>query len=98
MIYQIELIHPGGERKTLPIESYFPTFVSVRWGLNGLYDIRLKENIMIARSIRARMRNRCYWKVVDIEALRKHVAEHFADIDKNTQDKMFNTHHKTMPR
>jgi hypothetical protein len=97
MISSVELIHPGGETKTLPVETIFPTYISVRWGLNGLYDIHLKDNVMIARSLRARRKGKCYWKVKDIDALRKSVDEHYKDADKRQADFAFVRHNNTMP-
>lgn len=98
MIGDVELIYPlNGETKKVPIEAVFPTFVAIRWGMSGVYDIHLKDNIMIARSIRARRKGKCIWKVKDIDELRKRVAEHFSAVDKEQLDFSIAKHNETMP-
>lgn len=74
---EIELVHPGGEVKTLPIETIDQKKVSIRWGMSGVYDIDLVNNTVTARSVAARRKGMCYWKVRDIDALRKLVSDYF---------------------
>jgi len=94
---EVDLIDPGGHLKTVPIEGIHETFISVRWGQSGTYDIDLKTNIMKARSVAARRKGVCYWKVVNIESVRFAVREHFNPNAKIEAEKRFKKHHTNMP-
>jgi len=74
---EVELIHPGGLREVMPVESIQPTFISVRWRMSGIYDIHLKQNVMIARNLASRRKGPCYWKLAEIEKIRKMVWDYF---------------------
>lgn len=95
---RITLIHPGRICESLPVESITRTHISVRWGLNGIYDIDLRTNEMKARSIKARNRARCYWKIRDIELVRKQVEEYFRIDDNREREEMYKRHAGSMPK
>jgi hypothetical protein len=95
-ITHIELIHPNGERQTLPVELITKTYISVRWGMNGTYDLNLLKNVLTARSAKTRRRNKCLWRYVNIVALRERVNIHFdKEYEKNQQD--IRDHNASMP-
>lgn len=94
--YQIEVIHPGGERHIVSVETIQEQYISVRWGMSGIYDIFLKSNTMVARSIKARRKGRCYWKVVDIEQVRQFVKEYFKP-NKDEMQMSIEKHIESMP-
>ena len=94
----VELIHPGTQEiKSLFIETVQRTYVTIRWGMSGLYDIHLKQNVMIARSIKARRKGKCLWKVKDIDKLRCLVDDHFKARDREQLDFSYDKHVKSMP-
>lgn len=73
----VELVHPCGERKTLPVEGIVETLVTVRWGMSGFYDLNLKSNTLTARSVTAQRRGPCLWVAADIGAVRAMVKAYF---------------------
>lgn len=94
---KLTLIHPGGESKEVETESISHTYVSIRWGQSGLYNIMLKTNEMVACNLKVRRRAQCLWKVVDIEKLRSEVKTHFDGAKSAQLDISFNVHNNSMP-
>ena len=92
---EVDLVDPGGHRKTVPVEAIHQTFISVRWGMSGIYDIDLKTNTMKARNVAARRKGVCYWQAVDIDSVRRAVEDHFNP--KIEIEKKFDKHVKNMP-
>lgn len=96
--YEIEVKHPGGERKFLPIELITEHYISVRWGMSGTYDIFLKTNRMVARSIKARRKGDCLWIATEIEEVRIFVKEHLSPNKKTETDRLYQKHIDSMPK
>jgi hypothetical protein len=79
---EIEFVHPfNKERKTLPVETIAKTYVAVRWGQSGIYDLNLAKNVLTARSVKAQRKGRCHWQAVDIQAVRDMVRIHLEKQD-----------------
>ena len=95
----IEFVHPfTKERKTLPVESIANTYVSIRWGQSGIYDLNLAKNILTARSTKAQRKGRCHWQAVNIAAVRAMVHEHINRNDTKAEiSKQLLVHVATMP-
>ena len=76
----IELTHVWTkEIKVFDAETITKTYVSIRWGQSGTYDLNLAANVLTARSQKAQRKGeRPLWVCSNIEALRGDVAEHFA--------------------
>lgn len=94
---EVDLIDPGGHLKTVPVEAIHQTFISIRWGMSGVYDIDLKTNTMKARSVAARRKGLCHWKAVDINSVRHAVHEYFNPNAKKEEEERFKKHHESMP-
>ena len=96
----IELMHPfNKERMTVPVELITPTFVSIRWGQSGLYDLHIKTNTLVARSHSARRKGRCHWMAVDIALVRNMVRIHVEKADIRDIVRNQREHHEaTMPK
>lgn len=56
--FTLELIHLGGERRTVPVVYATNTRLGFRWGMAGIYELILSSN----KVIRAES-----WKAVDRE-------------------------------
>jgi hypothetical protein len=96
--HEIELIHPGGERRWLPIEAIHANYVTIRWGMSGHYDIDLRTNTMRAHSLAARRKNPlCLWKAVDLASVKALVREHFRDTTEEERKALYDRHHQQMP-
>jgi hypothetical protein len=78
--FNIVLKHVGGERKTLPVEYVAPTlsYLSIRWGQSGVYDLNLATNVLRARSAKAQRKGKPHWTAEDIDAVRK-MARNYLD-------------------
>lgn len=79
---QIQVEHIWTHEKVwLPIEVVQENYISVRWSLSGVYDIYLSKTrsyepgMLIARSTKARLRNVCLWRVVDLDEARRFAYE-----------------------
>lgn len=76
--FTIVLMHANGERRTVPVEHVANTYISIRWGQSGIYDLNLKANVLTARSLKAQQKGgKSQWKAEDIDAVRKMVRDHF---------------------
>lgn len=82
-LFTIVLKHIGGERKTLEVEYVAPnaSYLSVRWGQSGIYDLNLLRNVLTARSAKAQARGKAYWAAEDIDAVRKMARDHLAELE-----------------
>lgn len=97
--FSVEIEHLfNKERRTFPVEFVAHTYVAIRWGMNGVYDINLAKNSVMARSVKAQRRGRCHWRVVDIDALRANVRAYFDDSAKHEASEALERHARTMPR
>jgi hypothetical protein len=97
----VEFVHPNGERRTLPVEAIAPTYVSVRWGMSGFYDLNLKVNKLTARSGRGlpkqpRKKAPCLWTAADIMAVREMVNSYY-DREAATRKAEITRHAASMP-
>lgn len=74
---EVTLIHVGGDFKTLPVEHISPnlSYLSVRWGQSGVYDLNLKNNVLTARSQKTQRKGKCHWKAADIDLVRRQAKE-----------------------
>ena len=81
--FTIVLKHIGGERKTLEVEYVAPnaSYLSIRWGQSGIYDLNLLRNVLTARSQKAQARGKAYWSAEDIDAVRKMARDHLASVE-----------------
>ena len=92
----VEVMHPNGERRTLPVEAIAATYVSVRWGMSGFYDLNLRVNALTARSVKARTKGSCAWTAVDILAVREMVGSYF-DREREARKREMIQHAVSMP-
>ncbi len=76
----VSLFHRGTrETCAVPIEYVCRTYIAVRWGQSGIYDLNLRDNVLTARSGGARRKggNQIkWWMASDIEAIRRMVQVH----------------------
>lgn len=93
----VALIHPCGETRILPVESIQRSYITIRWGMSGHYDIDLRTNVMRAHSVKARRRNPCLWRASDIESVRSYVREQFRDITEEERTESYTKHAANMP-
>lgn len=98
--WTIVVYHPfNHEQKAVPVETITRTYISIRWGQSGLYDLNLKDNILTSRSAAARRRAPCLWKALEIEVIREKVKIHFAKQDIKAIVKVDTVkHNATMPK
>ncbi len=103
MSFRIVLKHIGGERKTVEVEYVPPsgTYLSIRWGQSGIYDLNLAKNVLTARSQKAQRKGKAHWSAEDINAVRKMPAEYLAEKagrPKAEADAAYERHVANMPR
>ncbi len=74
------IVHAGThETRSVAVEYVCRTYISVRWGQSGIYDLNLKDNVLTARSHAARRKGGIEmraWSCADIAALREAVQIH----------------------
>lgn len=100
--FDIVLKHPGGERKTVPVEYVSPSlvFLTIRWGQSGMYDLHLRLNVLRAHSARATRRGKPLWVAEDIVAVRKMAQEYLAEKRGDTpaaRQAAYERHTRSMP-
>jgi hypothetical protein len=102
----IVLIHPNGEGRTVPVEHVTETYVTIRWGLAGIYDLNLKDNVLTQRSRMGQTKGKAKWykkdnpewRAANIETVRTMVREYLmGEADRKLADDMAR-HARTMPR
>jgi hypothetical protein len=78
----IVLVHvTTGERRVVYVESVARTYLSIRWGQAGIYDLNLAANVLTPRSCQTQAKGKAkwykkdkpLWKAEDIHAVRKMV-------------------------
>lgn len=62
-LHEIELVHLGGERRTVPVVGFDGTTIWFTWPMAGVYRIRVRTNEIVG------MKGR--WKAADHERLRE---------------------------
>jgi hypothetical protein len=86
----IVLIHlTTGERRVVPVELVTQTYVSVRWGMAGTYDLNLAANVLTGRGSQGQRKGKAawykkdkpQWKAKDIMAVRKMARDALAGED-----------------
>lgn len=76
---EIELIHPWTKERTrVEVIVITKTYISIRWGQSGIYDLNLLKNVLTARNVKARNRAWCMWTAVDIVGIREKVKVYLA--------------------
>ena len=93
----VELVHIGGERKHVPIELITDTYIAIRWGQSGIYDLNLKSNVLTARSQKAQRKGKPHWSAYDIDAVRQMVKDCRHPKTENVIEVM-KRHQESMPR
>ncbi len=108
--FEIVVIHPNGDRKTLPVEYVAPSgsYLTVRWEAAGTYDLSLSKNTLMPSDCKTISKGtskaRWYrksaplWKAEDIEKVRKLVAKHNAANTSNETEKAIRKHVESMPK
>ena len=96
MSFDIVLLHQGGERRTVPVEYVAPnlTYLTIRWGLAGLYDLNLSVNVLTPRSAVGQSKGKAkwykkdkpLWRAEDIAAVRKMASDYIKAKRGNPQD------------
>lgn len=102
MPFDIVLRHVGGELKTVAVEHVSPnlTYVSIRWGQSGVYDLNLRDNKLTARSQKAQRKGKPHWSAQDIDAVRKAARAYLDEKRGNPHSKSkaaFKRHVENMP-
>jgi hypothetical protein len=97
-MFSVTLVHHWTrEEKTFTVEVVTNTYVTIRWGLSGLYDLHLRKNELRARNPKAHRRHGLpLWSAKDIHEVRRLVALHNADIDSRIESRI-ERHQRTMP-
>jgi hypothetical protein len=98
----IDLRHVGGEVKTLPIEHIAAngSYLSIRWGQSGIYDLNLRRNVLTARSQKAQRKGSPLWSAPNIDEVRTAIAAYLkekADAERKNLAKSIVRHAETMP-
>ncbi len=101
-LFLVTLIHIGGERKELPVEfvAQSMTYLSIRWGQSGIYDLNLAKNVLTARSQKAQRKGRPHWRAENIELVRAECTEYLNAKRDNPKAKTLSAvqkHTETMP-
>jgi len=102
MTFSIVLKHLGGELKTVSVEYVAPnlSFLSIRWGQSGVYDLNLKTNKLTARSQKAQRKGKPHWEAENIETVRGAAKAYLnAQYGKSSEerDASIKRHMETMP-
>jgi len=87
MLPRIGLIHVGGAIVTVPLTHIARHYVSIRWGMAGIYDIPLKKGCLTGAKL---------WRVADMPALLKLHKEYW-DPDRVARNESFEQHMARMP-
>lgn len=96
----IRLMHAWTkEIVTLPVENVTALWVTVRWGMSGLYNLYLWNNELMSQSVAARRHSgKPLWSCPDIEAVRKAVISHVQAQKKRADTNLAMIQHaRTMP-
>jgi len=108
--FDLVVIHPNGDRRTLPVEYIAPSgsYLVVRWGAAGTYDLNLSKNTLAPSDCktipRGRDKAKWYrksapvWKAEDIGYVRKRVEEHNSGNTRNEVDAAIEKHIGSMPK
>ncbi len=102
-MFTIVLKHIGGERKVVPVEFISPglTYLSIRWGQSGIYDLNLGKNVLTARSQKAQRKGKAYWAAEDINAVRKMARDYLDEKRGNPKEEAkeaYKKHVESMPK
>jgi hypothetical protein len=102
----IVLIHPNGEGRTVPVEHVTETYVTIRWGLAGIYDLNLKDNTLTPRSRMGQTKGKAKWykkenpewRAANIETVRAMAREYLRGEAEQKSREAMDRHLRTMPR
>lgn len=103
MTFEITLKHIGGDIRTLTVQYVAPslTYLSLRWGQSGIYDLNLAKNVLTARSQKAQRKGKTHWCALDIGLVRKLAANYIREQNggkaKEEIDKSIKKHQESMP-
>lgn len=98
-VTEVQVSHPNGETKWLPIEAWHERWICVRWPMAGQYDIMLKDGRMIARSAASKRKTPTHlnlWHATDFQECREWVGEKLG-FSREEINERFRLHHETMP-
>lgn len=102
--YEIEVQHIGGERRFVPITVITEHYITITWGQSGAYDVYLSDRpprfaagYLYARSMRARRKAPCLWKVADFPELKRWIHERYHRNEEQAAAERDKQHHATMP-
>jgi hypothetical protein len=91
-LFTIVLVHQwSSEERTVPVETVTRTYVSVRWGQSGTYDLNLARNTLTARSQKAQRKGKPLWHAKDIDEVRRKATIHMnggVDVEADTLARM----------
>ena len=84
------------EQKNFIIDTISKETVSFKWGMNGVYDLNIKDNTLRARSAKARRKGPALWQAVNIKELREKC---FAKFNPKNEEhiKAISNHMNNMP-
>lgn len=95
---EVQVSHPNGETKWLPIEAWAERWICVRWPMSGQYDIMLKDGRMVARSPQSKRRYHYNpWIASNLTECRDWVAEQLG-ISKEENAERYRLHNDSMPK
>lgn len=108
--FVVVLKHPNEERRIVPVEYVAPngSYITIRWGQSGLYDLNLLKNVLSPRSAEQQStsrgkakwyrKDRPLWQAEDIEKVRKMVRERLdAEMGREEIDAAKVRHEASMP-
>ncbi len=90
------------ETRQFEVETVAATYVSIRWGQSGVYDLNLLRNVLTARSQKAQRKAKPLWSATDIIKVRADVTRYLAERENRhkqvlDRDRAIARHAETMP-
>ena len=94
----ISIVHSGTrETRAVPVEFVCRSYVTVRWGQSGVYDLNLADNVLTARSAASRRKGGIEmraWSACDIEGVRRMVRVHCDGEDRRAVTRRLSEEHE----
>lgn len=104
--FVVVLKHPNGDHRIVPVEYVAPngSYITIRWGQSGLYDLNLLKNVLSPRSAEQQStsrgkakwyrKDRPQWQAEDIEKVREMVKERIGAAEKEREARRADERHE----